>query len=252
MDHGGAVAGPALAFLLLEGAGMGLRQVFLWSAVPAVFALACAFLVQERRSETTSAKAPALSSPAPRARLKDFPKNFKIFLAAVLLFTLGNSSDAFLLLMLSRAGLDPGQTALLWALHHLVKMNANWLGGGLSDRLGRSKMLAGGWLVYASVYAGFAFLDSLAALVCLFLAYGLYFGLSEPVERAWVADLAPKDFRGTAYGLYYGVVGFSALPASVLAGFLWQSFGKAAAFGTGACLALAATTLLPLAARQNR
>jgi MFS family permease len=116
----------------------------------------------------------------------------------------------------------------------------------LSDRIGRRVLLLAGWLVYAAVYCAFALVDSSTALIAVFLAYGIYFGLTEPVERAWVGDLAPAHVRGTAFGLYNGAVGLAALPASLLFGALWQMFGFAAAFLTGAGLAVVASAILCL------
>jgi len=159
-------------------------------------------------------------------------------------FTLGNSTDAFLLLRLADAGVAPARVALLWSAFHVVKAAATWLGGLLSDRIGRRPMVAAGWLLYAAVYLAFATVDRQSALVAVFLAYGLHFGLTEPVERAWVVDLAPASRRGAALGLYHGAVGLAALPASVLFGLLWQRFGAAAAFSFGAGAALVATLLL--------
>ena len=135
--------------------------------------------------------------------------------------------------------------ALLWSAHHVVKMLASWWGGRWSDRRGRRAAMVAGWLVYAAVYAGFARHQPRAlALVALFLVYGLYFGLTEPVEKAWVVDLAPAALRGTALGGYHAVVGLAALPASLLFGLLWTRISPAAAFTTGAALALLAALLL--------
>ena len=165
-------------------------------------------------------------------------------LLALVVFTLGNSTDAFLLLRLADAGFAAGWIALLWSLHHLVKMGANLYGGQLSDRLGRRNLVIIGWMVYAAIYLGFGLTSSTAALVALFLGYGVYFGLTEPVERAWVATLAPEESRGSAFGFYHGAIGMTALPASLIFGFIYATAGPAVAFGTGAGLAVVATTLL--------
>jgi MFS family permease len=170
-------------------------------------------------------------------------------LAALLVFTLGNSTDAFLLLRLSDCGVSAAGVALLWSAFHVVKMFSTYACGRASDRLGRRRMVLTGWSVYAAVYFAFAIVGSRTAVIATFLAYGLYYGLAEPVERAWVADLVPPQLRGTAFGLYHGVVGLAALPASLLFGLLWQRLGAPVAFVTGACLALAATVLLTLVPR---
>ena len=132
----------------------------------------------------------------------------------------------------------------LWSGFHVVKAGATWLGGRLSDRLGRRPMVVAGWLLYAAVYLAFATVDRPDVLAGVVLAYGLYFGLTEPVERAWVVDLAPAARRGAALGLYHGAVGLAALPASVLFGLLWEWFGAPIAFAAGAGAALVATILL--------
>jgi len=239
MDHAGAVLGPLAAAGLLA-LGLPLRAVFLLAAVPATAVVAT--LVWGVREEPAP-------RPGPRAEGEDtepwaVSPSFRRFLAALALFTLGNSTDAFLLLRLTDAGVSPSGVALLWSAHHVVKMASTYLGGRLSDRAGRKPLVLGGWLWYAAVYAGFAFASSPGALVALFLSYGLYFGLSEPVERAWAADLSSRNHRGRAYGLYHGAVGIAALPASLLFGLLWTTWGAPAAFLTGAALAAAGGALL--------
>jgi MFS family permease len=242
MDHLGAVLGPLLAAGLMA-LGLGLRPVFLLAAVPAALVVGLILLgIRE---------APAPSRPAPAPLLagwRALGPRFRAILAVILVFTLGNSTDAFLLLRLGEAlgggERAAGWVAVLWSAHHVVKMVATYAGGRLSDRFGRRRMIAAGWLAYAAVYLGFAMLDSGPALVAVFLAYGLYFGLTEPVEKAWVADLAPAGLRGTAFGAYHATVGLAALPASLLFGLLWKLWGAGVAFGTGAGLAAFAAILL--------
>jgi MFS family permease len=162
----------------------------------------------------------------------------------LLLFTLGNASDAFLLLRLSDLGIAVFWIPILWSGLHVVKSVSSIGGGELSDRLGRRTLIGIGWIVYALVYAAFAFFDSKAAIVVVFLSYGLYFGLTEGVEKAWVADLTPASRRGMAFGIYNGLLGAGALVASVLFGYLWTRVSPDAAFLTGAALAVFATGLL--------
>ena len=179
------------------------------------------------------------------------PPNMKRLYLAILVFALGNSTDAFILLRLSDAGVQAPQLALLWSVHHVVKSVASAWGGSRSDRVGRKPIMVVGWIVYAVIYAGLGVADSAPVTIALFIAYGVYFGLVEPVERAWIADLAPAHLRGTAIGYYHGVVGLAAFPASVLFGLIWQQLGPSAAFGTGAVLAIAASALL-LGVRESR
>jgi MFS family permease len=242
MDHAGAVAGPLVAAALLSLPAIGLRGLFLLSALPA--ALVLVVLVFGVREEPR--RAPG-AGPGPRpvsASWRELGGGFRRLLLALVVFTLGNSTDAFLLLALTGAGVPATGIALLWALHHVVKMTATYLGGRLSDRWGRRSMVVAGWTLYALVYLGFALAPSMVPMIALFLAYGVYFGFTEPVERAWVVDLAPERLRGTALGLYHGAVGIAALPASLLFGILWKLFGAAAAFATGASLAMVAALLL--------
>jgi MFS family permease len=238
-DHAGAVAGPLVAAALLQWGGLSIRQVFLLAAVPA--ALVILVLALGVREPASPPPAPAASAGAPAGRLG---RSYRRLLLAIVVFTLGNSTDAFLLLRLGEAGLAPALVAAVWSALHVVKSGATYLGGRLSDRLGRRPMVIAGWLVYAIVYLAFAVVADTAALVATFLFYGVHFGLTEPVEKAWVAELAPAAMRGRAFGWYHGAIGFAALPASLLFGLLWQAFGSAVAFATGAALALVASGLL--------
>jgi MFS family permease len=160
------------------------------------------------------------------------------------IFALGNSTDAYLLLRLSGIGVPVAVIPLLWALLHVVKASASVAGGLLADRWGRRPVITAGWIVYGAVYTGFAIASGLPAVVTLFLVYGVFFGLTEGVEKALVADLTPSHLRGTAFGLYNGVTGFGTLAASLIFGGIWEVFGPGPAFTTGAALALAAAALL--------
>jgi MFS family permease len=134
---------------------------------------------------------------------------------------------------------------VLWSAHHVVKMVTSYYGGRLSDRVGPRTMILGGWLFYAGIYLTFGWLHSAPWLIGVFLAYGIYFGLVEPAERAWVAALVPSQLRGTAFGWYHCAIGLGALPASVGFGLIWQRWGAPAAFTVGAVLAFIAALLLP-------
>jgi MFS family permease len=246
MDHAGAVAGPLVAAALLKLAGVPLRTVFLLAAVPAVVVVVLVLSLKEQ----SRAVAPTVPGQGP-AGASGFDRGFLTLLAAVLLFALGNSSDAFILLRLADTGVAPAVVALLWSAFHVVKMVSTYLGGRLSDRVGRRGMVLAGWASYAVVYLAFALVQGAVAVTVTFFCYGIYFGLTEPVERAWVAELVGADRRGAAFGLYHGVVGLGALPASVLFGAVWKLWGAPSAFLMGAGLAAAASLLL-LAVRPTR
>jgi MFS family permease len=247
MDHIGAVLGPSLATLFLVLYPGRYRLLFALTAVPGLFVV----LMISRARERT-ADAPAVAAPAPVPMVQPdaaparFPPRFYRYLGVLLLFTLGNSADAFLLLRLSGVGVSAFWIPLLWAALHVVKATVSVAGGMLSDRWSRRSVIGIGWAVYALVYGGFALSTSVSALVAWFLVYGCYYGLAEGVEKALVADLAPAGRRGTAYGLYNGVLGVGAFFASLLFGLIWKVAGAPAGFAMGALLALAATISLYL------
>ena len=192
----------------------------------------------------------APSSPAAPARLslrlslRGFDGEFKRFLVILGLFTLSNSSDAFLLLRAREAGIPTGVIPLLWAALHASKVISSLVFGDLSDRLGRKKLIVSGWLFYAAVYAGFAFVETPAGAWGLFLVYGIYFGLAEGAEKALVADLVRPEQRGTAYGLYNLAFSVTVWPASLLMGLLWNWRGASFAFLASACVGTLAALLL--------
>jgi MFS family permease len=162
----------------------------------------------------------------------------------LLIFSLGNSADAFLLLRLSDALGGITYVPLLWAGIHVVKASLSTWGGGLSDRLGRKRVIVIGWTIYAVVYLGFASTPGAVGLICWFLLYGTYFGFAEGAEKALIADLTPAGRHGTAFGFYNAALGVGALIASVGFGFLYERFGPAVAFGSGSALAAVAAVLL--------
>ena len=176
---------------------------------------------------------------------------FKRFLVVMALFTLGNSTDAFLILRAQSGGATV--VAILWLLvgFNLVYTLLSGPAGALSDRIDRRRVIVAGWLLYALVYLGFAWADRVWQFAVLYALYGAYYALTAGVAKAYVADLVPEpERRGSAYGAYHGVIGLTVLPASVIAGVLWQGvgawsgFGPAAPFLFGGGLSLVATLLL--------
>lgn len=247
LDHAGAMLGPLLAAAALAVLH-DLRLVFALAAIPGVLAVVA--LVHGVHEDPPAARLDA--TPLPRLSLRLEPGLVR-YLAVVAVFSLGNSSDAFLLLRAQEAGLALPLVPAVWALHHLVKAGASTGAGGLSDRIGRRRAIVIGWGVYALAYAGFARAQTPWAVTALFAFYGLFHAMSEGAERAIVADLAGEATRGRAYGLFHAVSGLALLPASLLTGALWQRFGAAAALGTGAALAaVAAVALLFLVPEPRR
>jgi MFS family permease len=238
MDHLGAVIGPMLATAILWWAPKDYRLVFWLAAVPALLSLVV--LAYGMRAVSEPSRMP--TSEPMRLRLPS--GSFRWLLLCVLIFTLGNSSDAFLLLRAEQVGVSPAWVPALWAGLHLLKSLLATPGGALSDRWGRRPALMLGWLVYALVYVGFGFASAAWQITVLFGLYALYFALTESAERAMVAELVPPEQRGQAFGAFHFVVGMGMLPASLLFGLVWQLWGAAAAFLMGAALALTATLLL--------
>jgi len=251
-DTAGALVGLAIALAIVLAAQRGgavltrhaFRMLVIGSSVPAVLAvLVLALGIREPRS-------PARTAAPPKLSLAGFDRRFRFFLVIVVLFTLGNSSDAFLILRAQNVGLSlPGIFGMLLTMNLVYALVAR-PAGSLSDRFGRRRFLIVGWLVYAAVYAGFSRASAGWHAWALMGAYGLYYGLTEGVAKAFVADLVPPERRGTAYGVYHAAVGITALPASLIAGLLWQGAGRFGGLGPGApfvfggALALAASAML--------
>jgi MFS family permease len=241
-DNAGALLGPLIAFALLSWSHLSLRTVFWLAAIPGAIAVIIAIFgirEVERRAGAADTHVELGSHMGGR---------FWAFLAVVFVFTLGNSTDAFLLLRAKELGVPVALAPILWALLSGVKSVSNIPGGSLSDRIGRRPTLVAGWVVYALVYLLFARATQAWHAWALFAAYGLYFGLTEGTQLALVADVVPKARRGVAYGWYYLAIGIGALPASVVFGILWDRFGSSVAFSVGAALAIMAAAglfLLP-------
>lgn len=262
MDHLGAVVGPIAATAFLYFYPDRYRTLFALTIIPGAIAVALIFFVPERSGDvgedrsTTDGhdvdgdarrSAPAIERAKAETRL---PKQFTTFMIVLTIFTLGNSTDAFLLLKLTDVAGSARFVPLMWAALHIVKAATSVLGGAWSDRVGRRAVIGLGWTVYAVVYAGFAASETLPVLLAWFLVYGFYFGLAEGTEKALVVDYVPTERRGFAFGIYYAVQGLGALAASVIFGALWKWYGAGAAFGLGAALALIATALLFFVARS--
>jgi MFS family permease len=260
-DNAGAVVGPLLAFFLLKLQGVGsfdstkrllphdeqaLRNVFWLSAVPALVAMIVLIIVvrdvPKRDSEEKTAAAPEAESGG------GLTKRFWAYLVVILLFTLGNSTDAFLLLRANQLGVPIALAPILWALLNFVKSASGTYGGGLSDTLGRKPLIVGGWLLYSAVYFAFGWAGAAWQAWVLFAVYGFFYGATEGTEKALVADIVPRARRGSAFGWYNLAIGLGALPASLLFGAIWDRRGAPSAFVFGATLALIAALLMAFVA----
>jgi MFS family permease len=247
MDASGATIGVILAYYLITSLKDNYKEIFLLSVIPAILGVLVLLFVRERAAK------PVAAAPRPvreawwknlGQRWNALDRRLKVFLVIVFIFTLGNSSNQFLLLRAKDKGFSDATVILMYLVYNLVKALVSWPAGRLSDRIGRKPLLTAGYLTYGLVYLGFAVLAP-SALWGLFAVYGIYIALTEGVEKALVSDIAPRDLRATLIGLHGTFTAIGLLPASVLAGFLWNTFGAAAPFyfggamGTLAALALA-------------
>jgi MFS family permease len=260
-DNAGAVLGPLLAFMFLKMQGVGaldgtkhllprdeqaLRNVFWLAAVPGLIALAILIVVVRDVPRRDSGEKAAEGSIA--AMGGGLTKRFWAYLVVVLLFTLGNSTDAFLLLRANQLGVPVAMAPILWALLNFVKSATGTYGGQLSDTLGRKPLIVGGWLLYAAVYFAFGWAAAAWQAWALFAVYGIFYGMTEGTEKALVADIVPHTRRGSAFGWYNLAIGLGALPASLIFGAIWDRAGAPTAFVFGATLALIAALLMAFVA----
>jgi MFS family permease len=255
MDNVGAVVGPLLATGLIA-AHLSLRGVFWVAVIPGALATALVAFVREsdRRAGSGDRARGAAGAPLALQGSPDLPsyrgpsplldRRLVSYLSILAVFSLGNSSDVFLLLRARSLGLSTAQIPILWSALNLSKVVWAYLGGSLADGFPRARLIAAGWLVFALVYACLGAATAAWHVWGLFVVYGIFYGLTEPVEKALVKDLVRDDQRGRAYGAYNFVIGITALPAGLLAGALWRAFGPGVALGAGAAFAGVASMLL--------
>ncbi len=242
-DTAGATLGALLALVALGIMGEKYRTIFLLSALPAALGVASLFLVRERVH-------PAGHTQRPRLSIRHFDRRFKLFLLASSIFALGNSSDAFLVLRARDLGLSAFSAVLAYVIFNLVYAALSMPAGSLSDRIGRRRVIAAGFIIFSLSYLGFALAGGAAAVWPLFAIYGIYMAMTEGVGKAFAADMAPVHARGTALGTYHMVTGLIAFFSSLIAGLLWDLIGPHAPFLFGAGAGLAATAVLLAALRE--
>ncbi len=245
MDNAGAVIGPLLAALMLA-CGVPLRTIFFVAVIPAVIVIALSLSLRD------PPRTDSLAPPRFSWKLDGFPPAFKRYLLVLALFTLGNSSNMFLLLRARELGLPEYQVPMLWALVSLIATVFSTPLSALSDRLGRTQLIIAGWAVYAVFYLTLGLMhDHTWTLWLLFAGYGLFLAATEGAEKALVADIVPREQSGTAFGWYNMVVGIMLLPASLLFGWLWQGFAPLTAFAFGGGCAFVAALLLRFWVRED-
>ncbi len=243
LDTAGASLGVILAYVLFISDRQEFSTIFLLSLIPAALGVVALFFVREKSLPREAKKSKEPWWKNLRAHWRALDRRLKLFLIIIFIFALGNSSNQFLLLRAQNLGFDTATTILMYLVFNLVYSIGSWPLGHLSDRVGRKRLLVLGYLTYGTVYFGFA-LASPLALWGLFATYGLYYALTEGVEKALVSDIAPTEMRATLIGLHATFVGVGLLPASLFAGFLWDTFGASAPFYFGGGMGVLAAIAL--------
>ena len=249
MDMAGSAAGILAAFVIMKAwqGEYAYKRLFLLSCIPAVFSLIMfAFIKETGKKRDPKAPLPIFSG------LKNLDGRLKLYLVVVFLFTLGNSSNTFLLLKAGNVGFDPATVVLLYFLYNIVSSLMAIPFGRLSDRLGRKTLLVSGYLTFAVVYGLFAWAPNKGSIVFAFALYGFFTAMTAGVERAVISEIAPKELKGTMLGLHSTIVGVALLPASVIAGFLWTAFGAMVPFAFGSTLSFAAAVILIFGLSQKK
>lgn len=240
LDKAGSAVGILLAFLLLSSAGtINYKMIFAFSIIPVVLALFMFLFIKEKTAERNM---------RPREKfwhnIGRLDGRLKLYLFVAFLFTLGNSSNTFLLLRAKDLDFSDTNTILLYLLYNVMASLFAIPFGRLSDKIGRKRLLVGGYILFSVVYFGFAFATSKATIIIVFALYGIYTAMTSGVERAFIAEIAPKELKGTMLGLLATLVGIALLPASMIAGLLWDTLGAPAPFIYGASLSALAAVLL--------
>ncbi|MEO0136399.1 MAG: MFS transporter [candidate division WOR-3 bacterium] len=246
MDTLGAILGPLSAFLILSLSHQNYRLLFALAFIPGLIAvLIIIFAVRDILPEKERTL---------RFSLKEINPQLKTFFIIIIIFTLGNSSDAFLILRAKDLGLSVNMIPILWLVFNISYFLWSYPAGVISDRIGRKKTIIFGFLIYSMTYSALAFNNKTYLLWPIFIVYGLYYGFTEGNLRALVADLTSPEYRGTIFGIYHTVVGITLLPANLLMGYLWQKLGFTIALLFGAFLSLFSALLLILLVKpaQNR
>ena len=239
MDNSGAITGPLLAFVLLMLAPGRYRLIFLLAAVPAILAIfVIIFGIREARKHK--------NERLQRFQPKDFSPRFYFFLFIVFVFTLGNSTDALLLVKANEVGVKVAFIPLVFLITNLVSVLDAVPLGILSDRIGKEKVILTGFLIYALVYFGFGVSKGIGPIISLFALYGFYSAATDGIQKAFIADMTGKNLKGTGMGIYNALLGITLLPASLIAGYLYDQVNSSVPFYFGAGTALLATGLMTL------
>ena len=237
MDNSGAIVGPLIAFLLLSIFPLNYSYIFLLATIPAILGvLTIIIFIKEAKAEK--------KETTNKISLKLLPKNFYFFLIIIFVFTLGNSADALLLVKTSETGIDKSYIPFVYMIFNTVSVLLAIPIGKLSDRIGREKLIILGFIVYAIVYYFFGRFNSINVFIFLFMLYGFYSALTDGSQKAMISDIVSKDLKGTGFGIYHAVLGITLLPASLIAGLLYDKVNSNAPFYFGSVMALIATILM--------
>lgn len=249
LDMAGSAIGILIAYLLLSSANgaFDYKNLFLISIIPALLSLAMFPLIKEKKEQRiTKEREPFWKN------VKKLDGQLKLYLLVAFLFTLGNSSNAFLLLRAKSVGFNDTSVILLYFIYNITASLLAIPLGKRSDQVGRKRLLVSGYIVFAAVYMGFAFAYNKIFMIALFVLYGVYTAMTTGVERAFIAEISPQELKGTMLGLHSTIVGIALLPASAIAGVLWTSFGAEIPFVFGACLSLIAAFVLIILMKDGR
>ncbi len=240
MDNSGAIIGPLIAFLLLKYLPVNYSNIFLLATIPAIIGvLTIIFFIKEPKTEQF-----AIKEQKPKISIKNIPKRFYFFLFIVFIFSLGNSTDTLLLIKTYETGIDKAYVPFIFMIFNTVSVILAIPIGKLSDRIGRSKLMIAGFIIYAIVYICFGAFNNIKIFVLLFILYGLYSALVDTSQKAMVSDIVSKDLKGTGFGLYHAILGIALLPASFIAGKLYDNVNSQAPFYFGAIMAIIAALLM--------
>jgi MFS family permease len=244
MDNMGAIIGPTLAFILLLFFSNNYRFIFLLSGIPALFGiLVIIFGIKDVKNKKENL--------LKKFRFGDFNKKFYLFLGILFVFNLGNSTDALLMVKANEIGVKVLFIPLVYLITSVVSVLLAIPIGTLSDKIGKEKLLIGGFLIYAFVYFGFGITKNVGVILMLFAMYGLYSSMTDGVQKAFISDIIDENKKGTGLGIYNALLGITLLPASLLAGYLYDHVNSNIPFYFGACMAVLSATLLFLYTRMD-
>jgi MFS family permease len=247
MDNSGAIVGPLMAFILLSMFPGNYRLIFLLAGIPAILSIfVIIFKIQEARKNKHELFT--------RFNFKDFPGRYYFFLGIVFLFTLGNSTDALLMVKANEVGVNVALIPVVYMITNAVSVFAAVPVGSISDRIGKEKVLVIGYLIYAAVYYGFGITTGLIAMIALFTLYGLYWAATDSIQKAYISDIIARNKKGTGLGIYNALLGITLLPASLIGGILYDKVNSSVPFYFGAATAFLSAILMIffIKVRQNR